>query len=406
LIELYQRLRGRKGNVTRASIVLKAKGKSRAPEDVHDGRTGGDDTNDEVAIISGSWLEEWLHFMAGTTCHQPRALDNAELRCDKHGMLIVAPHLQDISGMSCLGDLQASADSGSGSSSYPDVELVTSRQWQALARRYGSEDTQRLFEVLSTGAEGSRQWSVCPCAECIDQFAKDDEAARRSFQDERFEVSTIRAETVMLGLDGVSTAIAVGSAAAPPSRRSARSTRGRSKDRLSVTLSSDDQVNVVKLKIFQEMDDFEVSPVQIVLFCGERELDGHHRTLSDCGVLRGQRLQVKIDQSRVSTGEPIDEAFAGWLAGDGSRRAETGFQGTLLGSAAGFSSHRGTGAVTATSSSVIDIATEDASIIQKLDEEAIKQVMEVTDKPYDAAERVLRENGGNVSHAIAKLIEE
>ena len=402
LIELYQRLRGRKGNISRPSIVLKAKDKIRTPQEMYGSRAEIDDSRGEIALISGLWLEEWLHFIAATTSEKPRVLDNAELRCDKHKLLIVAPHLQDIKGMSCLDDIQPSVDPDN-SSNFPDVEFVTVHQWEALVRRYGSEATQPPFEVHSAGSEGSRQWSVRPCAECIDQLAKDDETARRSFQDERFEISVSRTESV--ALDGVSTAVAVDAAAAGalPSRRSARSTRSRSRDRLSIVLSSGDQISLVKLKIFQEMDDSELSPLQIVLFCGERELNEPCRTLSDCGVLRGQRFQVKIDLSRVDAGEPIDDSFAAWFSGDGNRKVETGFQGTLLGGASGLSLHH-VSAIASSSSSFIDIVTEDVGARKKSEEQDIKEIVLITRKSYEEAARALHECG-SMDHAVNKLLE-
>ena len=403
LLELYQRVRNRNKN-TRAAIRLTAKSKQpRSCDDANSSAAGsGNDPSGRVALIDGKFLDEWLDRMAGTKNDKPRPLNNQELKCP-HDLLLLPPYLRDITSLSCVDDLQSPTEfTELIPSSFPDVELVTYEQWKALAVRYSQKDSngdissEEVFEVVSKGCVGAMEWTVSICKDCNSRCEEQDSSSRTTFKNHPFDVAVIK-QLTRCESDPTSTASVCSAAIAAPSRRSARSTRGANK-KSKVILSSDDTVGLTLLKIFQEIDDPDVSPGQMTLYDGDRPLNAYvSLPLAGCGVLVGCQLRVVINPNISSSCDSnVDDALAQWCPDldRGSQPVkEIGFQDSILGNT--FSK--------ATANVSASRAPDEQNVVM-VSEEQVDKVVEITGQERGIAEQTLRACKGDIALAIERLM--
>ena len=209
---------------------------------------------------------------------------------------------------------------------------MTLPQWNALLARYGPADSDggAVYHVESTGPTHGLKWSKEVCDECAKQCDSEEDASRKEYCEQKFQVEVMPVDPVAVlgastsGEDG-DTALVVST-----SRRSTRA-RTAKKKTVNVMLSSKDDIETARMKIWQAMES-DVQPSSVVIYNGTVELSAG--TLASCGVLLNQHLRVAIDTNRIGSGDgDADAALAIALSGSvANRKEEAGFRGTLLGS--------------------------------------------------------------------------
>lgn len=101
------------------------------------------------ALIDGVWLDSWLDFVSDPTVEKPGILDNFRLRCD-HGAVLLPPYLVDISIDSSPVELKKTLGCEESSRcGFPDSEIITYPQWQALLKIYGIKPTVVVSDPIS-----------------------------------------------------------------------------------------------------------------------------------------------------------------------------------------------------------------------------------------------------------------
>jgi hypothetical protein len=370
-------------------------------------------------LVDHFWLESWRDYIHNTNVPTPHIISNTSLLCPHKKILVcstVAEGMQAVVskmlGVDCEMPTYRKESPEDG---IPKSQVVNQSEWAALkSHGYVGDVTQEICMTLSNELGLTFQPNIC--VDCLQERQNEQEQARRTFENrvitinkvathpladvevninslsekspkkiqdgDKNEVSVTNTSRIPVkglsrGSQQQSSLLSLGIAKTSPdgdanvtssrptlsTRTACRRTTRKRGIKFNIIVSSDDSLNLVKLKIFEHFE--EALPGCQKLFLRNKELIGQIKTLETLGVRADDTLDLWLCAPEDAINE-TDALLAGFT--DANARNEKGFANTFLtGGTVNMTNGVNVGVVVK-EAKIFSIADHDASFSQKQQE--------------------------------------